>query len=132
MRLFQFPWFKKILPGFGYSPAEIDQILGLIMVTKLPQRAEHLYEQIICDADLDYLGTNVFLINSFKLRLEWQVNGIRNTTLKDWLDIQVKFLSEHQYYTASAYSLRNNYKLRNLEEIKQLTEPLPNVLIRKS
>ena len=112
---------KKILPGFGYPKDAIKQISGLIMVSKLPQRASHLHEQIICDADLDYLGRNDFFINSFKLRLEWQVNGIRNTTLNEWINIQIKFLSEHHYYTKSAITLRNADKLKNLTELKQLT-----------
>ncbi len=112
---------QKILPGFEYTKAEIDRISGLIMVTIMPQRATNLYEQIICDADLDYLGRNNFFINSFKLRLEWQVNGIRNTTLREWIDIQIKFLSEHHYFTRSAITLRNEEKLKNLTELKQLT-----------
>jgi uncharacterized protein len=112
---------KQVLPGFGYSESEISEISRLIMVTKLPQHpADHL-EQIICDADLDYLGRDDFFIHSFQLRLEWQLNGIRNTTLPEWFDIQVKFLSEHQYFTKSAIALRNEGKLRNLAEINQLT-----------
>jgi uncharacterized protein len=110
---------RKVLPGFGYSGDEIEQVSRLILVTRLPQRAVHLHEQIICDADLDYLGTNEFFINSFKLRLEWQVNGLRNTTLKEWFDLQVKFLSEHKYFTKSAVILRNEHKMRNLGEIKE-------------
>ena len=49
---------RETLPEFGYSPAEIDQISGLIFATRMPQRVAHLYEQILCDADLDYLGRN--------------------------------------------------------------------------
>ncbi|MEI7660969.1 MAG: HD domain-containing protein [Bacteroidota bacterium] len=111
---------KEDLPGFGYTKAEIDQISELIMVTRLPQRAVHPLEQIICDADLDYLGRNDFLINSFRLRLEWQVNGIKNTTLEEWFDIQVAFLDDHRYFTRSAFSLRNEFKIKNLSEILSL------------
>jgi len=112
---------REILPGFDYTKAEIDQVSGLIMVTKLPQRASHHLEQIMCDADLDYLGRDDFFINSFKLRLEWQLNGIKNTTLQEWFDIQVKFLSEHHYFTKSAFAMRNEFKLRNLAELKLVT-----------
>jgi uncharacterized protein len=111
---------REVLPGFGFSPGEIDRVARLIMVTKLPQRAAHLHEQILCDADLDYLGRNDFYINSFKLRLEWQLNGIKNTSLKEWFDIQIRFMSEHHYFTKSAVSLRNEGKLRNLEELVEL------------
>jgi uncharacterized protein len=111
---------EQVLPGFGYSGPDIEEIAGLIMVTKLPQGPVGHLEQIICDADLDYLGRDDFFIHSFKLRLEWQVNGIRNTTLPEWFDIQIKFLTEHRYFTTSAILLRNEKKLKNLEEIKIL------------
>ena len=46
-----------ILPHFDYTEEQIQKINELIMVTKLPPRPKNLLEQIICDADLDYLGT---------------------------------------------------------------------------
>ena len=121
---------QQTLPEFGYSISEIDEIAGLIMVTRLPQRPYNHLEQIICDADLDYLGQDNLFINSFKLRLEWQVNGIKNTTLPEWFDIQIKFLSEHQYFTNSALLLRNEKKLKHLKEIKELMSQ--NTANRKS
>jgi uncharacterized protein len=115
---------KQVLPGFGYSEPEILAIADLIMVTKLPQRPYDHLEQILCDADLDYLGRDDFYIHSFKLRLEWQVNGIRNTTLPEWLSIQINFLTEHQYFTPSAILLRNEKKMKHLAEIKTLCQHL--------
>lgn len=109
---------EKILPGFGYQKQDIEHIAGLIMATKLPQMAVHLHEQIICDADLDYLGRDDFFINSFKLRLEWQMNDIKKTTLKEWFHVQVDFLTEHHYFTKSASALRDETKLRNLVEVR--------------
>lgn len=111
---------RQKLPGFGYSPADIDVIAEMIMVTSLPQRPSSLSGQILCDADLDYLGREDFFIHSFQLRLEWQNEGIKNLNLHDWLKTQVSFLSDHQYFTKSAIALRNGQKNRNLNEIKQL------------
>jgi predicted metal-dependent HD superfamily phosphohydrolase len=111
---------NEVLPRFGYHQSEIELIANLITVTKLPQRPYNHLEQIICDADLDYLGRDDFFIHSFKLRLEWQVNEIRNTSLPEWFDIQINFLSQHQYFTKTAIALRNDKKLRNLEEIREL------------
>jgi uncharacterized protein len=114
---------RQVLPGFDYSASETEQVAGIILVTKLPQRPCNLGEQIICDADLDYLGRDDFFMNSFKLRREWQVYGVRDTTLSEWMDIQVDFLSEHQYFTRSAILLRNAKKLDHLREIKKLRAP---------
>ena len=86
-------------------------------MTRLPQRPYDHYEQIICDADLDYLGREDFLIYSFRLKHEWFVKNIRRTTLAEWFDIQIRFLSEHSYFTKSAIRSRDEKKMHNLEEI---------------
>ncbi len=112
---------REALPRFGYTTADIDQICELIMVTQLPQRPYNQLEQIICDADLDYLGRNDFFIHSFKLKLEWELYGVRIATLPEWFEIQINFLTHHIYFTNSAILLRNSVKLRHLEEIKQLS-----------
>ena len=108
------------LPRFGFSGKEINMINSLIMVTRLPQKASTLNEQIICDADLDYLGREDFFIHSFELQNEWNVCGIRKTNLSEWLDIQIRFLGEHKYFTKSASVLRNKKKSDNLFEITSL------------
>jgi uncharacterized protein len=111
---------KQTLPVFGFGNSEINEIENLIMVTKLPQRPYNHYEQIICDADLDYLGRDDFFVNSFKLKLEWQSNQVKDMNLVEWFDIQIKFLTDHQYFTKSAIFLRDKKKINHLEEIKML------------
>jgi len=108
------------LPDFGFTEKEVSTINSLIMVTRLPQKASSLAEQILCDADLDYLGRDDFFIHSFELQNEWNRFEIRKTTLPEWLDIQIKFLSDHTYFTKSAASLRNRKKSENLKEITTL------------
>ena len=111
---------RETLPKFGYLPDETETIAGLILVTRLPQQAATLAEQILCDADLDYLGRDDFFIHSFQLQLEWKNLGILESTLEEWFKIQVKFLGDHRYYTASANLLRNEKKLRTLRQITEM------------
>jgi len=42
----------------------------MIMATKIPQSPKNLLEQIICDADLDYLGRERYEENSLLLLQE--------------------------------------------------------------
>ena len=109
-----------LLPGFGYSTGDIDEIGRLIMRTKLPQRAVTPGEQILCDADLDYLGRDDFFIHSFQLQLEWNQLGIRKTNLHEWFEIQIRFLSDHRYFTKSASGLREEKKQQHLTDIKTI------------
>jgi len=110
----------QTLGRFGYSTEQIEQISDLIMVTKLPQLPVNQFEKIICDADLDYLGRDDFYIHSFQLKLEWELNGIRSYTLTEWYQSQIKFLSEHQYFTKSALQTRHDKKQDHLMEITRL------------
>jgi len=110
----------RYLPSSGFSGNQIQIINNLIMVTRLPQEASTIAEQVMCDADLDYLGRDDFFIHSFELQHEWNLFEIKHTSLSEWLDIQIKFLSGHKYFTTSAAILRNKKKSENLNEIKSL------------
>jgi uncharacterized protein len=111
---------REVLPSFRYDEEDIRIVTGLINVTRLPQNASTRLEEIICDADLDYLGRNDFYIHSFQLRLEWEIHGVKKTSLTDWIKIQVQFLSNHAYYTKSAKALRSELKQKYLSELKAL------------
>jgi uncharacterized protein len=51
----------KYLPEYDYSPDQIERICGMIKATKIPQDPHNKLEELICDADLDYLGREDFL-----------------------------------------------------------------------
>lgn len=114
----------EMLPTFGYSLEDIDEVAGLILVTKLPQMPTTLPEQILCDADLDSLGRDDFFIESFKLQLEWKLNGIAQTTLEEWLRFEIKFFTGHEYFTKSGRALRQKQKRKNFLEITTILERL--------
>ena len=111
---------EKNLPSFGYSPVDICEVSKLILVTRLPQMPDNLPEKILCDADLDSLGREDFFIRSFQLQLEWELNGIRKTTLEEWLKFEEDFLENHHFFTDSARNLRDQTKSNNLLNIKSL------------
>jgi len=99
----------EILPSFEYNECDIGIIKDLILATRIPQQANTLLEEIICDADLYYLGTDLNYNHSNNLRkeLEWQ-NMCMND--KEWLNFQIRFLEMHKYFTKYGY--------KNLREIK--------------
>jgi predicted metal-dependent HD superfamily phosphohydrolase len=109
----------QYLPAFGYNPTEIEIIKQMINTTKLPQSASTIESQILCDADLDYLGRADFFIIAQKLRLEWELTG-NKIDLCEWYIIQMEFLKNHRYFTESARKLREQRKHENLLEIEQL------------
>ncbi|MFK8045725.1 MAG: adenylate/guanylate cyclase domain-containing protein [Crocinitomicaceae bacterium] len=109
---------RETLPKYGYTQAQIDVIDGLIKATEIPQSPKTLLEQIMCDADLDYLGRDDFHEIADLLRRELREHGLINSD-RLWDEIQVKFLTQHTYFTKSAISTRQKKKVKHLEEIKQ-------------
>ncbi|MCA1742233.1 MAG: HD domain-containing protein [Bacteroidales bacterium] len=110
---------REMLPGYGYSNEQIDRICKIIMSTKLPPTPTDLLEKIICDSDLDYLGRSDFIPVSNTLFEELKAQN-KITRLNDWNRMQVKFISGHQYFTATARSLREVNKKLQIERIQSL------------
>ncbi len=110
---------REFLPGFDYSEDEIQQICGMIMATKVPQKPHNHLEEIICDADLDYLGRDDFFTIGNRLFSELRVYGMIQSEL-EWNQLQVRFLESHHYFTKTAMRLRNDSKNAHLQSIKSL------------
>jgi class 3 adenylate cyclase len=110
---------REMLPKFNYTPEQIEKICSIIMSTKLPPKPTNLLENIICDSDLDYLGRSDFIPVSNTLYEELKAQN-KMGSLNDWNKIQVKFISGHQYFTATARSLREVNKQQQIERIQSL------------
>jgi len=109
---------QEVLPRFGYTQDQIDKIGRLIQATKVPQKPTTHLQQIICDADLDYLGGDEFHLIADKLKSELMERDIIKTD-KSWDELQIKFLEAHTYFTKTAIQLRRKNKLARIEEIKE-------------
>lgn len=113
---------KKYLPEYGYSPEQIDRICGMIMATKIPQTPHNKLEEIICDADLDYLGRDDFFRIGNGLYEEMCMYGLINNE-DEWNALQVRFLEKHKYFTESAKKLRKQRKEEYMAMVKDKIKP---------
>lgn len=102
-----------VLPDFGYNPDDIEKICRIIIATKLPQDPHSKLEEIICDADLDYLGRDDFFDTGHGLYLEMLAAG-KVADEKEWNVLQIDFLEQHHYFTTTAKLLRDKKKQENL------------------
>ncbi|MFZ4797988.1 MAG: phosphohydrolase [Bacteroidia bacterium] len=107
---------REDLPGFGFNQQDIDIICGMIMATKIPQSPHNLLEQIVCDADLDYLGRDDFWTIGANLYKELNIIGVLQNE-EQWNKLQLNFLTNHQFFTNSAKNLREQAKLAHLDKI---------------
>lgn len=110
---------KAELPRYGFNQDDIEIICGLIMATRVPQSPQNRLEEILCDADLDYLGREDFFIIGRNLFKEWTVSGfVKSET--HWNEIQVRFLSAHHYFTHTSRTSREMLKQEHLRKISEL------------
>ncbi len=108
---------EKYLPEYDYSPEQIKRVCSMIMATQIPQSPKNNLEQIICDADLDYLGRDDFFKIGNTLFSELRMYGILSNE-REWNELQVRFLENHHYFTHSAKVLRVEKKAANLLIVK--------------
>ena len=109
---------RDILPKYGYTEEQLDIIDGLIKSTEIPQSPKNHLEQIMCDADLDYLGRDDFHVIADCLRRELREHGKLNSD-RQWDEIQIAFLNQHTYFTKSAIRLRQEKKVKHIREIEE-------------
>jgi uncharacterized protein len=110
---------RQKLPEFGYLVADIEIICGMIMSTKIPQSPTTLLEQILCDADLDYLGRTDFYGIAASLYRELSAYHLIGDE-QSWNRIQVSFLSNHQFHTSTNKQQREPVKRAYLAELEKL------------
>lgn len=115
---------REQLPAFGYSSADIEQICGMIMATKIPQSPSNLLEEIICDADLDYLGREDFQAIGNSLFEEMTAYNLIQGE-QAWNRLQVSFLSSHRFHTHTNKHFREPIKQRYLENLRKLVATYP-------
>ncbi len=116
---------REYLPGFKYTNTEIERICVLINATVVPQAPNSKLEEILCDADLYYLGATDYNEKAELLYEELKNYQIISTRL-EWLVSQAEFLPEHTYFTKTAIRERSAQKIKNLRTIKnELTKKLP-------
>ncbi|MCG8411000.1 MAG: HD domain-containing protein [Bacteroidales bacterium] len=110
---------REYLPIYNYTQEQIDRICELIMATKLPPNPKNLLESIMCDSDLDYLGRSDFIPVSNTLYRELKEQD-KIGDLNEWNRLQVKFLSNHQFFTKTGKNLREVNKQMQIERIRSL------------
>ncbi|MGV8151025.1 MAG: HD domain-containing protein [Candidatus Woesearchaeota archaeon] len=105
------------LKNNGYDKTYTQAIKGMILATKYPQSPRNHLEELLCDADLDHLGTDAFFDKGEMLRKEY---GIEDNS--KWIYTQISFLEDHKYHTDIANKLRQEKKQGNLANLKRMRE----------
>jgi uncharacterized protein len=95
---------------------ELDVVVQCILATKVPQQPKNKFEQILCDADLFYLGEKDMIERSDLLRREWATTLNKFYTDEEWYKLNVQFLMTHTFHTQYCRNHLNYRKLRNIKK----------------
>lgn len=110
---------QKMLASYQVSDKDISKICGMIMATKIPQKPNNILEEVLADADLEYLSTQ-----NFESVGELLFEELRhfNTKLsrQEWKEIQIEFLENHTYHTDFYKKNKENFKRQHLLKLKGL------------
>ncbi|HNR18445.1 MAG TPA: HD domain-containing protein [Bacteroidia bacterium] len=106
------------MPDAGVSENEMEAICRIIMATKMPHNPTDILQEIICDADLDYLGSEDYEPISNLLFKEMNARGEIYSDMY-WLQMQLAFLESHRYFTQSSKQLRNAGKEIQIVRLKK-------------
>ena len=109
----------QALARYKFSREQIDIIEGIIIATRVPQNPHNLLEEIMCDADLDYLGRPDFIPISQNLFRELFERG-KIDSIEQWNKMQYKFITQHHYFTETAKRSGEPGKQQVLKELKEL------------
>ena len=112
---------RQYLPQFDYSDIHIDKVCELIMATKIPQTPKDHLAEILCDADLYYLGTDDYGIMAERLYPEFLREGIARNKM-EWQRQQISFLESHVYFTGTAQEQLSGKQKKNLILLQAKTE----------
>ena len=97
---------EQVLPGFNYTPKDVETVKRLIMATCWGYVPTDYLEEIICDADMCSIGLGVayYWRTANALRQELASFGILYSD-QEWFSSQLNLLDNYRYHTISGVRL---------------------------
>jgi predicted metal-dependent HD superfamily phosphohydrolase len=114
---------RELLSKWGATQKKIMEVTEAIMATKIPQQPKSLISKVLCDADLYHLATDQCQLKSNKLRQEWEVEGNKTMTEKEWIENNIEFMENHRYHTAYGQTILKQGKKKNIKQLRKMVHP---------
>jgi predicted metal-dependent HD superfamily phosphohydrolase len=110
---------EKFLRDLNYGEEKIARVRGCINATRFPQFPKNITEEILADADLYYLGTKEYDFRTELLRIEWEKTSGKIFSEKEWIKINIDFLTTHKYFTRFAKKTLDEFKYETLIKLQK-------------
>lgn len=101
-------------------------VMDCILATQLPQQPANQLQQILCDADLLYLADTDMIQRANLLRREWASVLNKVYADKEWYELNIRFLSAHEFHTQYCRDQFNRRKMNNMNRLAHILQELNN------
>mgnify|MGYP003631697411 CR=1 FL=1 len=110
---------RDFLQKENYSEEKINEVVGCIMATQMPQAPKNLLEEVLCDADLHHLACTDYGMMAEKMHTEIEKVKGHKIKMEDWNNMNFNFFKDHKYFTDYAKQHLEPIKKENLKSIKK-------------
>ncbi len=112
------PYIKKFAVQFGLAESTVNQAHELIMETVFPYHPHSVEGELLCDADIEYIGRADFIEKALRFRQELAGCG-QTFSDREWWSMELQFLQDNTFFTPAVRSLREDGRQRNLQLVQQ-------------
>jgi hypothetical protein len=113
---------EQFLLKYNLADEVIEQVKTCITATQYPTSPTNLLEEVVCDADLCYIGKPNSMSRANLLRQEWKMLLKKKLTEAEWLNSNIGFIASHNFYTSFALDTYEPEKRKLLEGLRQELE----------
>lgn len=110
---------REFLQKQNFPEDKISIVESTILSTEMGREPTNLLEEILKDADLSHLGMTTFTERNRLLRLEWETFLDMIFSDEEWINLNIRFLEEHHFYTEVAQNIFGKQKSANVIKFKQ-------------
>lgn len=114
---------RKFLEEQEFPEKNIENILSCILVTENNKEPKTEIQKIIKDSDTSHVGKKDYFTKLPLLKTEWESTMDRTYGEKEWIELNLNFLTNHKFFSAVGQEAFNDRKRKNILKLqKRLTD----------
>ncbi len=110
---------RAFLSQKDYPADQLRTVLSLILATAMNYKLQNLLEMIIRDADVSHLGSKLYWDRCGRVRQELGITRNMMMSEKEWIDFELEFITNHEFYTEVASELYSDRKQKNIKQLNK-------------
>lgn len=112
------------LKNINFPEEKTETIKKLILSTRSPRQPQNLFEEILSDADIAYIGSENLVDKISLLRKEWESTINKFYSDYEWLKQNIEFIEANPFLTDYAKKEFDNNRSINIKKLTRLAEEI--------